>query len=174
MMIVLCLVTLPWLVAQAAVMPQSGTQAPDFTLPNQAGKSVSLKQFHGQWVVLYFYPKDFTKGCSLEAHNFQSDIKKYIAKNAVVVGVSVDTVDSHKSFCTKEGLDFILLSDSDHKVSDTYGSTMSMLGFTLSARQTFLIDPQGTIRKVYAKVNPALHSDEVLADLDRLEKSNGK
>ena len=170
----LFLIVAPWFAAQAADMPQSGTSAPSFTLLNQEGKDVSLKQFHGKWVVLYFYPKDFTGGCSLEAHNFQSDIKKYIAKNAVIVGVSVDTVDSHKSFCTKEGLDFILLSDAQHTVSDTYGSVMSFLGHTLAARNTFLIDPNGIIRKVYAKVTPATHSDEVLADLDLLQKSAGK
>jgi peroxiredoxin Q/BCP len=166
--------TAPSLAAQAADMPQSGMAAPNFTLPNQNGKNVSLKQFHGQWVVLYFYPKDFTHGCSIEAHNFQSDIQKYIAKNAAVVGVSVDTVDSHKSFCAKEGLNFILLSDSEHIVSDTYDSTMSFLGKTLAARNTFLIDPKGIIVKVYTKVDPAHHSDDVLADLDRLQKPRGK
>jgi peroxiredoxin Q/BCP len=171
---VLFLMTLPWCAARAADMPQTGTPAPAFTLPNQEGKSVTLNQFLGKWVVLYFYPKDFTSGCSLEAHNFQADIKKYIAKNAVIVGVSVDTVDSHKSFCTKEGLDFILLSDAQHTVSDTYDSVMSFLGHTLSARNTFLIDPKGVIRKVYTKVDPAIHSDAVLADLDQLQKTTGK
>jgi len=161
-------------VTTSSPLPQSGTLAPAFTLPNQEGKDVSLAQFRGKWVVLYFYPKDFTRGCSLEAHNFQSDIRKYIAKNAVVVGVSVDTVDSHKSFCAKEGLNFILLSDTQHTVSKAYGSLMNIVGKTLSARNTFLIDPAGTIRKVYAKVNPALHSDEVLSDLDRLGKTPGK
>ncbi len=170
----LFLAAIPCLTARAAGMPQSGTAAPGFTLPDQAGKDVSLKQFSGKWVVLYFYPKDFTSGCSMEAHNFQSDIKKYIAKNTVIVGVSVDTVDSHKSFCTKEGLDFILLSDAKHTVSDTYDSVMSFMGHTLAARNTFLIDPKGVIRKVYTKVNPAQHSADVLADLDQLQKPAGK
>lgn len=171
---VLFLMTFPCFAAHAADTPQIGTTAPNFTLPNQEGKSVALKQFLDKWVVLYFYPKDFTSGCSLEAHNFQSDIKRYIAKNAVIVGVSVDTVDSHKSFCTKEGLDFILLSDAQHTISDTYGSVMSFLGHTLAARNTFLIDPKGVIRKVYTKVDPATHSDAVLADLDNLQKTAGK
>ena len=154
--------------AFAAEPPAAGTTAPTFTLPSQEG-SISLDQFHGKWVVLYFYPKDFTGGCTIEAHNFQRDIDKYQQKNAAIVGVSVDTVDSHKSFCTKEGLNFKLLSDSDHAVSDKYGSTMVYNGTTLSARNTFLIDPTGVIRKTYIKVNPAEHSEAVLADLDQLQ-----
>jgi len=170
----LFLAVIPCLSARAADMPQSGTPAPAFTLPNQEGKDVSLKQFLGKWVVLYFYPKDFTSGCSLEAHNFQGDLKKYSDKNAMIVGVSVDTVDSHKGFCTKESLNFTLLSDAQHTVSDTYGAVMSFLGHTMAARNTFLIDPKGVIRKVYTKVNPASHSEEVLADLGLLQKSAGK
>src|SRR5713226_4442019 len=94
--------------------PSVGSPAPDFTLSSQDRQPVKLSAFRGQWVVLYFYPKDFTSGCTVEAHNFQRDIDKYTQKNAVILGVSVDNVDSHKSFCTKEGLDFKLLSDSDH------------------------------------------------------------
>jgi len=90
--------------------------APTFILPNQEGVQVSLDQFKGKWVVLYFYPKDFSPGCTVEAHNFQRDIDKYTGKNAVIVGVSVDDVDSHKSFCTKEGFNFKLLADSSHAV----------------------------------------------------------
>jgi peroxiredoxin Q/BCP len=163
-----------WFAAAAAPMPKTGTPAPAFTLANQEGKDVSLDQFRGKWVVLYFYPKDFTRGCSVEAHNFQSDAGKYIAKNAVIIGVSADTVDSHKSFCAKEGLNFILLSDTQHAVSKTYGSLMNIMGKTLSARNTFLVDPAGVIQKVYTKVNPATHSDDVLADLTGLEKAAGK
>lgn len=155
----------------SAKVPAEGTQAPAFTLKSQKGKDVSLKDFQGQWVVLYFYPKDFTSGCSVEAHNFQEDIKKYIRRHAVIVGVSVDTVDSHKQFCTKEGLDFYLLSDADHKVSEAYGSTMNMGVTVLSARNTFVVDPKGVIRKVFVKVNPDPHSAEVLAVLDHLQKS---
>jgi peroxiredoxin Q/BCP len=154
----------------APAPPAEGTAAPKFTLPSQASPSVSLDQFKGKWVVLYFYPKDFTSGCTLEAHNFQRDLPKYEAKNAVIVGVSEDNVDSHKGFCTKEGLSFKVLADTEqHSVATTYGSLMLYNGNTYAARNTFLIDPHGVIRKVYLKAKPATHSDEVLADLDALQ-----
>lgn len=149
--------------------PVAGSPAPAFSLPSQEGAQVSLDQFKGKWVVLYFYPKDFTSGCTVEAHNFQRDLDKYTQKNAVIVGVSVDNVDSHKGFCAKEGLNFKLLSDSDHAVVQKYGSVMEYNGMTLAARNTFLIDPTGVIRKVYLKVNPQGHSEELLADLDQLQ-----
>jgi peroxiredoxin Q/BCP len=158
--------------AVAADQPQPpavGNPAPTFTLPSQEGAQVSLDQFKGKWVVLYFYPKDFTSGCTVEAHNFQRDIDKYTAKNAAIVGVSVDTVDSHKGFCTKEGLNFKLLADPDHAVVSKYGSVMEYNGMTLAARNTFLIDPTGVIRKVYLKVSPQGHSEEVLTDLAQLQ-----
>src|SRR6476646_9323163 len=110
--------------ADAPTPPQAGQPAPDFSLPSGEGGAVSLKDYKGKWVVLYFYPKDFTGGCTLEAHNFQADLTKYDAVNAVILGVSVDTAESHKEFCTKEGLNFKLLSDSDAKVSEQYGSIM--------------------------------------------------
>jgi thioredoxin-dependent peroxiredoxin len=149
--------------------PAEGSHAPNFTLPSQEGAQVSLDQFKGKWIVLYFYPKDFTAGCTIEAHNFQRDLDKYTAKNAVIVGVSVDNVDSHKGFCTKEGLNFKLLADPNHTVVEKYGSVMEHDGMTLAARNTFLIDPNGVIRKVYLKVSPQGHSEEVLAELDRLQ-----
>jgi thioredoxin-dependent peroxiredoxin len=151
--------------------PAVGTHAPAFSLPSQEGAQVSLDQFRGKWVVLYFYPKDFTSGCTIEAHNFQRDIDKYTEKNAVIVGVSVDDVDSHKSFCAKEGLNFKLLADSSHAVVQKYGSIMEYNGMTLAARNTFLIDPTGAIRKVYIKVSPQGHSEEVLADLQQFESA---
>ena len=152
-------------------VPSEGTQAPAFTLPSQDGEAVSLSQLHGKWVVLYFYPKDFTSGCTLEAHNFQRDLDKYQQKNVVILGVSVDAVDSHKGFCTKEGLNFKLLADTEHKATTAYGSISTHEGTTYAARNTFLIDPSGVIRKVYVKVKPATHSDEVLADLASLQAS---
>jgi len=155
--------------ADAPTPPTEGSAAPKFNLPSQDSPSVSLDQFKGKWVVLYFYPKDFTSGCTLEAHNFQRDLAKYEAKNAAIVGVSVDTVDSHKGFCTKEGLNFKVLADTNHTVSNSYGSVMDYQGTTYSARNTFLIDPSGVIRKVYLKVKPATHSDDVLADLETLQ-----
>jgi thioredoxin-dependent peroxiredoxin len=157
--------------ADAPQPPVAGTKAPGFTLPSQEGQQVSLDQFKGKWVVLYFYPKDFTSGCTVEAHNFQRDIDKYTQLNAAIVGVSVDTVDSHKGFCTKEGLNFKLLADPNHEVVAKYGSVMDYKGMTLAARNTFLIDPQGVIRKVYLKVDPSGHSEEVLADLAKLEST---
>ncbi|MGA8272556.1 MAG: peroxiredoxin [Candidatus Sulfotelmatobacter sp.] len=172
---VLFLTLVPFLVlAMAADQPQppvAGTQAPDFSLPSQEGTQVSLDRFKGKWVVLYFYPKDFTSGCTIEAHNFQRDLDKYTAKNAVIVGVSVDDVNSHKSFCTKEGLNFKLLADPDHAVVQKYGSVTEYNGMTIAARNTFLIDPTGVIKKVYLKVGPQGHSEEVLADLQQFESA---
>src|SRR5256885_530423 len=107
----------------AAETPTAGTKAPDFTLKSQEGKTVSLHDFKGKWVVLYFYPKDFTQGCTIEAHNFQADQPKYDKINAAIVGVSVDSVDSHVEFCTKENLTFKLLADEKHEVVNAYGST---------------------------------------------------
>lgn len=153
-------------VAVAAGAPAAGAQAPDFTLPAQDGKPVSLKDFRGQWVVLYFYPKDFTGGCTLEARGFQKNLKRFTEAKAVVLGVSVDTAESHKDFCAKEGLRFKLLSDSKAEVSRAYGSLMSDKG--LSARNTFLISPNGTVARVFLKVKPDGHPEEVLAALAEL------
>jgi peroxiredoxin Q/BCP len=144
-------------------MPAVGQAAPGFTLPSQDGSQISLDSFKGKWVVLYFYPKDMTKGCTIEAHNFQRDLAQFEAKNAVIVGVSVDTPDSHKEFCTKEGLTFRLLADPEHKVVAEYGSLGHYGPMTIANRNTFLIDPQGKIVKEWTKVDPQVHSAEVLA-----------
>jgi peroxiredoxin Q/BCP len=151
--------------------PSAGTIAPGFKLMSNEAKEISLSKYKGKWVVLYFYPKDFTSGCTLEAHNFQRDLDKYKKLHAVILGVSVDTAESHKSFCTKEGLNFRLLADTDAKVSEEYGSVMDYKGTKLSARNTFIINPKGKIARVFVKVNPAGHSDEVLAALAELRKS---
>jgi thioredoxin-dependent peroxiredoxin len=154
--------------------PAVGTVAPDFTLNSQEGKAVNLGEYRGKWVVLYFYPKDFTSGCTTEAHNFQRDLAQYQAKNAVILGVSVDSADSHQKFCAKEGLNFKLLADTEHKVSEEYGSIMNLMGVKkLSARHTFLVNPQGVIVKEYMDVKPAEHSAEVLAALTELQQSGG-
>ena len=158
------------LVASAAEAPTAGTKAPDFTLKSQEGKTVSLHDFKGKWVVLYFYPKDFTQGCTIEAHNFQADQPKYDKMNAAIVGVSVDSVDSHQKFCTTENLTFKLLADEKHEVVNTYGSTQKFGDNEVAARNTFVVDPQGTIRKVFLKVNPNPHSAEVLTALAELQK----
>ena len=149
--------------ADDQTLPAVGQPAPTFTLPSQDGSEISLSSFRGKWVVLYFYPQDMTSGCTIEAHNFQRDLAQFEARKAVILGVSVDTPDSHKQFCTKEGLTFRLLADPKHTVVDAYGSLGSFAGFKIANRNTFLIDPQGNIAKVWTKVNPQPHSAEVLA-----------
>ncbi len=153
---------------QAAEIPAVGSKAPDFTLQSQEGKTVSLKDFRGQWVVLYFYPKDMTQGCTIEAHNFQRDQDQYVAKKTAIVGMSADSVESHQQFCTKENLTFKLVADPSKQVIGEYGSLAA--NGAVAARNTFLIDPQGVIRKVYTKVSPNPHSQEVLNDLTELQK----
>jgi thioredoxin-dependent peroxiredoxin len=170
LVVIVAVLLVPRLLSHSAT-PAEGTGAPEFTLPSQEGASVSLKDYRGKWVVLYFYPKDMTPGCSREAHNFQTDQGKYAARNAVVLGVSVDSVDSHKKFCAKEGLNFKLLADTEHKVTDSYGSLTNLGLIKFAARHTFLIDPSGKIAKAYTSVDPTKHSEEVLAELDQLEKS---
>ncbi len=146
-----------------------GAPAPDFTLSAQDGKPVNLHDFHGKWVVLYFYPKDFTSCCSLEAHNFQRDQALDDKHNAGILGVSVQDEKSHQEFCVKEGLHFKLLADTKHEVSEKYDSVMNVVVTKISKRHTFLIDPNGVLRKIYNDVSPAKHSDEVLADLTALQ-----
>ena len=156
--------------ADDTALPQAGQTAPNFTLPSQDGSKISLDSFRGKWVVLYFYPKDMTTGCTIEAHNFQQDIDKYQKLDAVVVGVSVDSTDSHKEFCAKEGLSFKLLSDQDKTVVVQYGSMGDHLGIKMAKRNTFLIDPKGRIVQVWTAVNPQQHSEQVLAALSGYEK----
>ena len=146
-------------------LPTVGQVAPGFTLPSQDGSRISLEGFRGKWVVLYFYPKDMTSGCTIEAHNFQRDQTQFDAANAVILGVSVDTPESHKQFCTKEGLTFRLLADPEHKVVEAYGSLGHFGPFTIANRNTFLIDPNGKIVQVWTKVQVQHHSEEVLAAL---------
>jgi peroxiredoxin Q/BCP len=153
----------------AANGPTVGAAAPDFTLNSQENKPVSLHDFKGKWVVLYFYPKDFTSGCTVEAHNFQRDLAQYEQKNAVIVGVSVQDEDSHQKFCTKEGLSFKLLADTKQEVSSQYDSVMTYNDAKLSARHTFLIDPQGKVQRVWLEVKADKHSEEVLAALTQLQ-----
>jgi thioredoxin-dependent peroxiredoxin len=161
-------------IVSARTLPTAGTSAPDFSLTSQDSTPVSLKQYRGKWVALYFYPKDQTPGCTMEAHNFQRDQPEFARRNAVVLGVSVDSADSHKRFCSKEGLNFKLLADTSHAVSKQYGSLINFGVAQISARNTFLIDPEGRIAKVFAGVNPEHHSAEVLAALDELETSRPK
>ena len=171
-LIALCmtLFALTPLPAFADSTPSVGSVAPEFTLNSQEGTPVSLKDYRGKWVVLYFYPKDFTSGCTIEAHNFQRDLSQYQQKYAVILGVSVDTADSHKQFCTKEGLNFKLLADTDHKVSSAYDSLTNFGLIKVAARHTFIINPEGKIVKVFTEVKPNEHSAEVLSVLTELQK----
>jgi thioredoxin-dependent peroxiredoxin len=154
----------------APIVPEAGKPAPAFSLTSNEGKTVGLNELKGKWVVLYFYPKDFTSGCTVEAKNFQRDLAQYEKAGAVILGVSVDTAESHKEFCAKEGLNFKLLSDPNAKTSTDYGSVMERGGNKLSARNTFIIDPKGVIAKVYTGVKVDKHSEEVLAALSDLKK----
>jgi peroxiredoxin Q/BCP len=163
--------TLALMAAESQQQPEVGKAAPDFSLTTGDGSQVSLKDYRGKWVVLYFYPKDFTSGCTMEAHNFQRDLSNYEGTGAVILGVSVDTAQSHKEFCAKEGLNFKLLADPDGKISTEYGSVMDYKGQKLAARNTFIINPKGEIAKVYTGVKPADHSEQVLKDLAQLKKS---
>src|SRR5713226_6319133 len=124
---ILFVVTVAGVVGRASAAsnaPAVGAAAPDFTLKSQENKPVSVHDFKGKWVVLYFYPKDFTSGCTVEAHNFQRDLAQFEQKNAVILGVSGQDENSHQKFCAKEGLNFKLLSDADHSVATKYGSLM--------------------------------------------------
>ncbi len=172
-LLLICLVLLLAAVAtprlvRAAGLLEAGTPAPDFSLKSQDGSTVSLHELRGKWVVLYFYPKDMTTGCTMEAHNFQRDLAEYQKRNAIILGVSVDNLDSHKQFCVKEGLTFKLLADTDHTVSKMYGTLTNLGVVQYASRNTFLIDPEGKIARVFADVKPAEHSQQVLAAIDQL------
>jgi peroxiredoxin Q/BCP len=173
-LLVIVVVMIIFLVARlfsgARATPGAGSAAPDFTLPSQESASVSLKDYRGSWVVLYFYPKDQTPGCTREAHGFQVDQSKFAERHTVILGVSVDSVDSHKKFCAKEGLNFKLLADTDGTVSSAYGSLTNLAVVKFAKRNTFLIDPSGKVAKAYTSVDPVRHSEEVLAALDQMQK----
>ena len=163
----------PSALALGGVLPELNTPAPDFDLPgvspDREGKPIesrlNLAAFQGRWLVLYFYPRDFTSGCTLEARGFQRDLASFEARGASVVGVSADDAESHASFCGSEGLAYPLLSDPAGEVSRRYGSWMA----PYSLRHTFLIDPEGTLRQRWTGVHPAQHSQELLAALNTLQ-----
>jgi len=163
--------------AFAADTLSAGASAPNFTLPSQENTPVSLTDYKGKWVVLYFYPKDQTSGCSLEAHNFQRDLPKYEALHAVVLGVSLDTVESHKTWCTKDGFSFKLLADPDHKVVDAYGVPVKTFPgkdggapMSIAMRDTFLISPEGKVVKMWEVKDIAGHSADILATIEASKK----
>ncbi|MDH3747814.1 MAG: peroxiredoxin [Gammaproteobacteria bacterium] len=154
--------------ALAADQPVVGEPAPEFELSDQKGQLHSLEDYRDRWVVLYFYPKDETPGCTTEACEFRDDIFAYRELNAQILGVSLDDVESHKAFSENHNLPFPLLADADGSVADAYGVKTKMFGMTVAKRQTFIVGPDGTLAKHYGKVKPATHSAEVLADLELL------
>lgn len=154
--------------ALAAETPKEGEHAPAFRLQDQNNQWHSLEDYAGQWVVLYFYPKADTPGCTTEACEFRDNIFAYEEKGAAVLGVSLDDVADQREFAEKYSLPFPLLSDARQEVAEAYGVLTSFRDMVVASRQTFLIDPQGRIAKHYAQVDPEAHATEVLADLDRL------
>jgi len=154
--------------ALAAGTPEIGKPAPEFELPDQDGQLHSLEDYRDQWVVLYFYPKDDTPGCTTEACEFRDNIFAFRELNTQILGVSLDDVESHKKFSENHGLPFPLLADPDGTTASAYGVKTRMMGWTLAKRQTFLIDPQGNVARHYNKVKPGEHSAEVIADLRKL------
>lgn len=151
--------------ALGGTQPALNQPAPEFSLPTNTGDgTISLSNYRGKWVVVYFYPKDFTSGCTLEARRFQQDLPKYISRNTEILGISADSVNSHAEFCDSEGLKFPLLADTNGTVSKAYGSWMGVV----SLRHTYIIDPEGNLKAIFTGVNPAAHSAEVLAKLDEL------
>lgn len=151
--------------------PIVGNSAPEFELPDQTGQLHSLEDYREQWVVLYFYPKDETPGCTTEACEFRDNIFAFRELNAQILGVSLDDVESHMDFAENHSLPFPLLADTDGSAADAYGVKTRMFGMTVAKRQTFIIGPDGTIAKHYVKVKPAEHSAEIIADLKVLTEA---
>ena len=158
--------------APLAEQPTPGEPAPDFELRDQDGQLHSIEDYRGQWVALYFYPKDDTPGCTTEACEFRDNIFAFRDANCQILGVSLDDQASHRAFAEKYDLPFPLLADTEGSTADAYGVKSRMLGLTLAKRQTFLIDPDGNVAVHYEKVDPDSHSQEVLADLEKLQAVN--
>lgn len=156
--------------ANAKVALKEGETAPNFSLMGNDGEMHKLSDFKGQYVVLYFYPKDETPGCTTEACNFRDNISAITKTGTKVIGVSVQDVSSHKDFVKQYGLNFLLLADNEKKVSKDYGVLNTAWG--MDNRVTFVIDPAGKIAKIYPKVDPNGHAKEVLAELETLQNKN--
>ncbi len=154
--------------ARAGELPKIGAVAPDFSLPDQNGKIYTLADFQGKWLVLYFYPKDDTPGCTEEACNFRDDLSKLAGLGAQVVGISVDESQSHADFAKKYSLPFPLLADKDAEVTKRYAVLRNLGILKLARRYTFLIDPHGKVNKIYDKVATSRHSKEIIEDLTKL------
>jgi len=169
--LLLALVLLPAAPVLADASLEIGAPAPEFELPDQDGQLHSLEDYRDQWVVLYFYPKDETPGCTTQACEFRDNIFAFRKLNAQILGVSLDDVESHKKFSENHGLPFPLLADADGKTADAYGVKTKMMGWTVAKRQTFIVDPRGNIARHYEKVDPDTHAAAVLADLEALGAS---
>jgi len=151
--------------ARASELPEIGQAAPDFKLPDQHGRQHALQDYRGKWLVLYFYPKDDTPGCTQEACAFRDDLNQLTEMGAQVIGVSVDDSESHAEFAKKYHLPFPLLADKSGSVADSYGALLNLGILKLARRFTFLIDPQGNIKKDYLSVETSRHSKEIIEDL---------
>ncbi|HEY8887156.1 MAG TPA: peroxiredoxin [Gallionella sp.] len=154
--------------ARAGELPEVGKPALDFNLPDQNGKLHTLQEYRGKWLVLYFYPKDDTPGCTQEACAFRDDLSRITELGAQVVGVSVDDTDSHAEFAKKYHLPFPLLADKTAETAARYGALMNLWLIKFARRYTFLIDPQGNINKVYLSVETSRHSKQIIDDLKKL------
>jgi len=146
-----------------------GSKAPNFTLSDQNSIQHQLSDYEGSWVILYFYPKDDTPGCTTQACDFRDAVKRIIASKSNVFGVSLDSVESHKRFADKNNLPFSLLSDESGEVSEAYDSLNNFMSFKSAKRNTFIIDPDGKVAKIYLSVKPSTHSQMVLNDLNQLQ-----
>ena len=154
----------------ASKLPKVGDIAPTFSLADQTGKIRKLEDYSGKWVVLYFYPKDDTPGCTKEACSFRDDLKQLEKLGAQIIGVSVDDSDSHAKFASKYHLPFPLLADQDAKVAESYGAVNNLLIIKIAKRYTFLIDPSGKIAEIYLDVNTSRHSQEIIDDLKKFQQ----
>ena len=147
-----------------------GDKAPNFILNDQNNQAHQLSDYEGRWVILYFYPKDDTPGCTTQACDFRDAVKRIIASRSVVFGLSLDSVESHKRFSDKNNLPFSLLSDEEGVAAKSYDSLNNFMGYKSAKRNTFIIDPDGFLSKIYLSVDPKTHSQMVLNDLSLLQK----
>ena len=149
-----------------------GKAAPEFKLKNSYGELVSLKEFKGEWLLVFFYPKDDTPGCTKEACSLRDNFTEIKKLNANVVGISIDSSDSHKEFKEKNNLPFMLLSDPNGETAKKYGALNNFFIFKLAKRQSFIIDPKGIVRRVYRDVSPSNHAQEIKNDLEAFERNS--
>lgn len=156
-----------WMLRPGA-RPVEGSAAPDFALPDQAGHTHRLGDYAGRWLVLYFYPRDDTPGCTREACRFRNELGAFDDLDATVIGLSVDSVDSHAAFARRHRLPFPLLSDAEGRTARAYGCLLNLGGLRFALRRTFIVGPDGRIAARFDSVDPARHADEVAATLRRL------